>query len=115
MEAVDQGDRDSLRQAERIRRRHSRATAEHARFRPALDEARYQARQSGHLRSGTVRSLIAAKVARQGMPAALSFEDVNKTFGTGIAVDRATFEVGANEFVSIVGPSGCGKSTLLRL
>jgi NitT/TauT family transport system ATP-binding protein len=49
------------------------------------------------------------------MTVALSIEDVNKTFGTGIAVDRAAFEVEANEFVSIVGPSGCGKSTLLRL
>ena len=49
------------------------------------------------------------------MPLALKIEDVNKTFGTGIAVDRAAFDVRENEFVSIVGPSGCGKSTLLRL
>jgi NitT/TauT family transport system ATP-binding protein len=49
------------------------------------------------------------------MPVALQIEDVSKTFGTGIAVDRAAFQVEANKFVSIVGPSGCGKSTLLRL
>jgi NitT/TauT family transport system ATP-binding protein len=49
------------------------------------------------------------------MPLALQIEDVNKTFGTGIAVDRAAFDVEVNQFVSIVGPSGCGKSTLLRL
>jgi NitT/TauT family transport system ATP-binding protein len=48
-------------------------------------------------------------------PLALQIADVNKTFGTGIAVDRATFDVRQNQFVSIVGPSGCGKSTLLRL
>jgi sulfonate transport system ATP-binding protein len=32
-----------------------------------------------------------------------------------IAVENASFNVKAGEFVSIVGPSGCGKSTLLRL
>jgi len=49
------------------------------------------------------------------MAAVLAVEGVNKTFGTGVAVDAASFDVQANEFVSIVGPSGCGKSTLLRL
>ena len=49
------------------------------------------------------------------MSVALQIADVNKTFGTRVAVDRAAFDVEENEFVSIVGPSGCGKSTLLRL
>jgi len=49
------------------------------------------------------------------MAVVLAVEGVNKTFGTGVAVDAASFDVQANEFVSIVGPSGCGKSTLLRL
>src|SRR5690242_16263277 len=31
------------------------------------------------------------------------------------ALRDITFEVGDNEFVSVIGPSGCGKSTLLRL
>ncbi len=31
------------------------------------------------------------------------------------ALQDITFEVGNNEFVSVIGPSGCGKSTLLRL
>jgi NitT/TauT family transport system ATP-binding protein len=31
------------------------------------------------------------------------------------ALRDITFEVGDNEFVSIIGPSGCGKSTMLRL
>lgn len=30
------------------------------------------------------------------------------------ALDRLSFEVGAEEFVCVLGPSGCGKSTLLR-
>jgi NitT/TauT family transport system ATP-binding protein len=31
------------------------------------------------------------------------------------ALDRASFSVGAGEFVCILGPSGCGKSTLLNI
>jgi len=46
---------------------------------------------------------------------ALEIADVRKTFGTGVAIERAGFAVEGNEFVSIVGPSGCGKSTLLRM
>jgi NitT/TauT family transport system ATP-binding protein len=49
------------------------------------------------------------------MSVALELVDVSKTFGTGVAVERAGFAVEGNEFVSIVGPSGCGKSTLLRM
>jgi len=49
------------------------------------------------------------------MSVALELVDVRKTFGTGVAVERAAFAVEGNEFVSIVGPSGCGKSTLLRM
>ena len=31
-----------------------------------------------------------------------------------VAVERASFEVAAGEFVALVGPSGCGKSTVLK-
>ncbi|HJU22354.1 MAG TPA: ATP-binding cassette domain-containing protein, partial [Casimicrobiaceae bacterium] len=49
------------------------------------------------------------------MSVALEIEEVRKTFGTGVAIERAGFVVEGNAFVSIVGPSGCGKSTLLRM
>jgi NitT/TauT family transport system ATP-binding protein len=49
------------------------------------------------------------------MSVALEIVDVRKTFGTGVAVERAAFAVEGDRFVSIVGPSGCGKSTLLRM
>jgi NitT/TauT family transport system ATP-binding protein len=49
------------------------------------------------------------------MAAAVAVDGLSKRFDTGIAVDGASFEVGENEFVSVVGPSGCGKSTLLRM
>jgi NitT/TauT family transport system ATP-binding protein len=49
------------------------------------------------------------------MSVALDIAEVSKHFGAAFAVDRASFAVEANQFVSIVGPSGCGKSTLLRM
>jgi NitT/TauT family transport system ATP-binding protein len=49
------------------------------------------------------------------MTVAVEIVDVRKTFRTAVAVERASFSVEDNEFVSIVGPSGCGKSTLLRM
>lgn len=48
------------------------------------------------------------------------FRDVRKSFATRVgervdALAGVSFDVGHNEFVTIVGPSGCGKSTLLKL
>jgi NitT/TauT family transport system ATP-binding protein len=48
-------------------------------------------------------------------PAAVSVEGLTHTFDTLTVIDRLSFEVGENEFLSIVGPSGCGKSTTLRV
>jgi NitT/TauT family transport system ATP-binding protein len=50
--------------------------------------------------------------------AAIHVEGLSKTFGRsagGPALDGLSFEVGENQFVSLVGPSGCGKSTTLRI
>lgn len=47
------------------------------------------------------------------------FDEVQKRFGEGsqsiLALDGISFDIGREEFVSIVGPSGCGKTTLLHL
>lgn len=41
---------------------------------------------------------------------------VSKVFANGVtALDGASIDVEAGEFLSVLGPSGCGKSTLLRL
>ena len=40
--------------------------------------------------------------------------DLVKRFGAVTAVDRASFDVGEGELVSLLGPSGCGKTTTLR-
>lgn len=49
----------------------------------------------------------------------LILDQVNKSFfqlpQSVIAVERATFSIGAGEFFTLLGPSGCGKTTLLRL
>jgi NitT/TauT family transport system ATP-binding protein len=48
----------------------------------------------------------------------LDIEALGKTYSTReraiVALESASFSVGAAEFVSLLGPSGCGKSTLLR-
>ena len=49
----------------------------------------------------------------------VSVRDVSKTFrskrGDVSVLERVTFDVPEQRFVSIVGPSGCGKTTLLRI
>jgi len=54
--------------------------------------------------------------AATSLDATLAFQDISMVFPDGThAVDDVSFEVRANEFITIVGPSGCGKSTLLKI
>jgi NitT/TauT family transport system ATP-binding protein len=48
-------------------------------------------------------------------PAAITVERLTKVFDARAALERLSFDVGENEFVTLVGPSGCGKSTALRI
>ena len=51
--------------------------------------------------------------------AAIRITDMTKYYGAGTDAVRAlhdvSFEIGNNEFFTLLGPSGCGKTTLLRI
>ena len=47
--------------------------------------------------------------------AAISLEDVRKSFGKVEAVRGVSLEIREGEFLTLLGPSGCGKTTTLRM
>ena len=47
--------------------------------------------------------------------AAITMQDIRKSFGTAHVIKGVDLAIQDKEFVVFVGPSGCGKSTLLRL
>src|SRR6266581_4040010 len=47
--------------------------------------------------------------------ASVSFNRIEKDFGTTKVIHGIGFDISDGEFMVLVGPSGCGKSTLLRM
>ena len=47
--------------------------------------------------------------------AAVTLNNLHKTFDRTEAVRGVDLEIAKNEFLVLVGPSGCGKSTILRM
>jgi multiple sugar transport system ATP-binding protein len=47
--------------------------------------------------------------------ASVSFQDIEKAFGSTKVIYGISFDINDGEFMVLVGPSGCGKSTLLRM
>ena len=50
-----------------------------------------------------------------GVDAAITVQDLRKSYGDLRAVDGVTFEVGHGEFFGILGPNGAGKTTTLEI
>jgi ABC-2 type transport system ATP-binding protein len=48
-------------------------------------------------------------------PPAISLHDLRRTFGSVVAVDGLSFDVGRGELFGLVGPDGAGKTTTLRM
>jgi ABC-2 type transport system ATP-binding protein len=46
---------------------------------------------------------------------AVEAEDLTRTFGTTIALDRASFRVSRGEIFGLLGPNGAGKTTAMRI
>src|SRR6266550_9221983 len=53
--------------------------------------------------------------AEEQRMATVSFERVEKAYGTTKVIHGVGFDIHDGEFMVLVGPSGCGKSTLLRM
>ena len=51
----------------------------------------------------------------RAVPAAVRVEDLERRFGTFVAVDRISFDVAPGEIFGFVGPNGSGKSTTIRI
>ncbi|MBN8941089.1 MAG: ABC transporter ATP-binding protein [Rhizobiales bacterium] len=49
------------------------------------------------------------------MEPVVRFENVTRSYGPHVAVDRLDLTIEPGKFVTLLGPSGCGKSTTLRM
>ena len=56
-----------------------------------------------------------AELRPQAARPAIRIGDLQKSFGSLVAIDHVSVDIEPGEFFVIVGPSGCGKTTLLRI
>src|SRR6266536_5184151 len=92
-----------------------------SRRRPGSDDIRASERWPVHavtIAECRLTRHVCTRVDRLGKEqrmASVSFEKVEKAYGTTKVIHGVGFDIHDGEFMVLVGPSGCGKSTLLRM
>ena len=73
--------------------------------------------QSGLAQANTADPMDPAGRAAHttGGDSVVFLDQVCKSFGGVLAVDRLSLQIRRGEFFSMLGPSGCGKTTTLRM
>jgi ABC-2 type transport system ATP-binding protein len=57
----------------------------------------------------------AVSIFTRRIPGVISVSNLTKAYGTVLAVDRISFEVGKGQVIGFLGPNGAGKSTTIRM
>jgi len=49
------------------------------------------------------------------LPKKIALQNVSKTFGSRLALDKLSLSIEEGETVTVIGPTGCGKTTILNM